>query len=468
MKKKILIISIITMVALSSLLFIKKEDKETPRKREISIDTKELISYTIDGAPTTKRPNKEDGYIANKIECENDSDIMWDNDNWEVEITDSKKLDRCVVDFPKEESTLGYRVTITTNNIASLDSLSKATTNGGTVVIYSLETIKNVSGCNGTIEGDTLIISNVTNNVTCNITLELKTLANKIKIEYPPLLESPELNDGGIPSLYAGTDNQGTTYYFSGNGASMKNWVSFAGKKWIIIRINGNGSVRLLYAGDGNDATDIGTSPFNNSHDHPAYVGWKYTVGGSLEADRGNTTKSDAYTKVEAWYNSLSTNDKNYIDTKAIYCNDRNIASGFSYSTTATFYYTAHEKTYPDKKLTFNCSNTNDKFYNFGLMTADEVEFAIAAYGTSEKKSYYYLAQDGTSSITGSSYWWTMSPYLYRGNGNAFVSLVREGSLTYEWNSHGDHVIRPVISLKSNVVVKNGDGSGTSPYEISL
>ena len=68
----------------------------------------------------------------------------------------------------------------------------------------------------------------------------------------------------------------------------MNNWVRFAGKLWRIIRINGNGSVRLLYAGYGGEDGYIGSVQAYNTGGHPAYVGWKYTTGETLEASRGN------------------------------------------------------------------------------------------------------------------------------------------------------------------------------------
>ncbi|MCI8330861.1 MAG: hypothetical protein HFE04_02030, partial [Bacilli bacterium] len=168
------------------------------------------------------------------------------------------------------------------------------------------------------------------------------------------------------------------------------------------------------------------------------------------------------------WYNGLSSTDKNYIDTGAIYCNDRNIASGSTYSTTNSFNYAAWGRLITNKAPTFNCSNTSDRFTTFGLMTADEVAFAGGVYGTNSPKAYYYLAQDGTSSITGSSYWWTMSPHYFTGS-SARVFLVGgssyPGYLGIDWVYYSN-VVRPVVSLKSSVLVTGGSGTGTNPYTL--
>ena len=97
-------------------------------------------------------------------------------------------------------------------------------------------------------------------------------LSEKIKTSYPPLPGRTDFTnvDNGIPGLYTDEDDQGTTYYFSGDGTSMNNWVSFAGSLWRIIRINGNGSVRLLYAGSGGTDGYIGNiQAYNTSYNHP-------------------------------------------------------------------------------------------------------------------------------------------------------------------------------------------------------
>ncbi len=473
MKKKILIISIITMVVLSSLLFIKKEEISfliLKENKEISINTDNIISYMIDGTTAVEKPTKESGYIVNKIVCDNSSDVMWDNDNWKVELTDVKGKDRCIVDFTKDESRAGYRVTVTSNMNNALESTSYATTENGTVIIYSTSTIKNVSGCNGKIEGNKVIVSNVTENQTCNITMELKTLVDTIKAAYPSSGARPNFGSAyTTTALHTATDYDasgsfsGTSYYFTGN---PNNWVSFAGKLWRIIRINGNGSVRLLYAGSGGEDGYIGSAQaYNTSYNHPAYVGWKYTVGGSSSADRGNANKSNAYSTVESWYNGLSTTDKNYIDTGAIYCNDRNIGSG-TYSTSIPFNYAPYTRLITNKTPTFECSNTSDRFYNFGLMTADEVSYAGGVYAKPNTSAYYSLNASGGSS-TGSASWWTMSPHYYSANISNTFLVAAHGALSFT-NVHLSDVVRPVVSLKSSVLVTGGSGTGNDPYTLTI
>ena len=48
--------------------------------------------------------------------------------------------------------------------------------------------------------------------------------------------------------LCSAPDDYGVSYYYRGNVEN--NWVKFGGYYWRILRINGDGSIRMLYAGD--------------------------------------------------------------------------------------------------------------------------------------------------------------------------------------------------------------------------
>lgn len=94
--------------------------------------------------------------------------------------------------------------------------------------------------------------------------------------------------------MYAAEDDLGTSYYF--RGAVDNNWVKFGKDSsgndiyWRIIRINGDGSIRMVYTGTTaptestkvimtGEGTGIGRSAFNSSSNSSEYVGYMYTVG---------------------------------------------------------------------------------------------------------------------------------------------------------------------------------------------
>lgn len=170
MNSKILPLSLILLLICTLLTGCKNNEKIEKEENN------NIISYTIDGENTENKPTKEEGFIVNKIICNNDLDLMWDNDNWEIEFTKMNNKGRCLVDFTKDINTPGYRVTITSNSQKNIDSTSKATVENGTVIIYTKKRPLNMTGCDGVIEDNKVIINNINENKTCNLEFE--------KIEY--------------------------------------------------------------------------------------------------------------------------------------------------------------------------------------------------------------------------------------------------------------------------------------------
>ena len=297
---------------------------------------------------------------------------------------------------------------------------------------------------------------------------------------------SAESENGYICSA---PDDYGTSYYFRGNVTN--NYVKFAGFYWRILRINGDGSIRMIYAGDAdvidaldnktevlangyNDGdtgyTQIGTSAYNSSYNDNAYVGYMYGATGAstYEETHANINNSTIKTRVDEWYEENIASHSEYAQyiSDTLFCNDRSFAS----SNTGTGAGTSHTY-YRGRDInvkTLKCSQQNDRFtvddevvgngdltYPIGLLTTDE---AILAGGYSSNNSGYYL-------YTGNSYW-TMSPGVFD-SGYAAAQ---------EFNLHGDGVasnhwvtdangVRPVLNLKSGSLTQ-GSGTVLDPYRV--
>ena len=122
-------------------------------------------------------------------------------------------------------------------------------------------------------------------------------------------------------------DEYGTSYYYRGN--VLDNYVSFAGKIWRIVRINGDGTIRLVLDDVAKDSsgTLIGTE-FNSSSNDNAYLGYMYGTPGSTtyDATHENINESTIKTKVDKWYeDNLKTNYSNYL-ADTLFCNDKTLA----------------------------------------------------------------------------------------------------------------------------------------------
>ena len=293
-----------------------------------------------------------------------------------------------------------------------------------------------------------------------------------------------ETNTG---TLYKATESiAGNTpkdvYYFAGD--AKNNWVKFGGFYWRIIRTNHDGSIRLLYSGISHNTTKgyIGKGVlFNTEGKEPMYVGYMYGTSGTLDSNRTNANNSAIKTYIDNWYNNNLSSYSKYISTEAVYCNDRELASGSTYNTgDTTFYYALWGRLYTNKTPTYNCTNIKDAFsgnnseakltYPIGLMTADEIAYAGGKFGTSLTSPYawYYLNSAG-GSITGSTFWWLMSPNRKEGSKSLVCVVSGSGDPGYLANDFVDEggAVRPAVSLKTCTLWTSGNGAPETPYEIS-
>lgn len=271
--------------------------------------------------------------------------------------------------------------------------------------------------------------------------------------------------------VYAVPDDFGGSFVFRGN--ITNNYVKFAGYFWRIIRINGDGSIRMIYDGtvanaNGTSSTDrrTTTSAFKSSpYNSNTYIGYMYgAVGSTYAATHTNASSSTIKTAVDNWYKTNIV-DKGYSSyvVDAIYCNDRSLTSGTGVGTTATNY-GAYNRLYTNKAPSLKCSQAIDKFtkstvlgngkltYPVGLITADEVALAGGTYGTNNNTYYLYTG----------NYYYTMSAYNFTSSTANIFGVNASGALTYS-NNYTAYGIKPVISIRSDAIT-GGTGISTDPF----
>ena len=313
-----------------------------------------FASATLNGN-SISFPKESDPYIPKTVTCTNGSVGEWNTEKQKIILTTVNLPTSCVVDF-----TEGYTVTLNVIN-GSTSPVSKVVGRDGVTSFtvtpnsgYKLELESDT--CNGTLSGNTYTISNITSNKTCSITFkQFLPLYDKILADNPTRSTRSNNNNGtndfATPltstttgTLFTGTESiAGSTtkevYYYAGN--TTNNWVKFAGFYWRIIRTNHDSSIRLLYVGTSPVTTtgNIGTSAFNTSKNSPKYVGYKYGEDTSLDIIRNNTTDSTIKTTIDTWYKNNLINYTKYLSTSAVYCNDRRLGTGQTYSASSKFYF---------------------------------------------------------------------------------------------------------------------------------
>ena len=253
----------------------------------------------------------------------------------------------------------------------------------------------------------------------------------------------------------------GTSYYW--RGAVSTNYLKFGGYCWRIIRINGDGTIRLIYDGttchaNGTSTTDsivASNIVYNEKYNRSEYVGWTYTEG----LQRPNTTaegiNSTIKETLENWYNDNLVSYESKIATGK-YCNDRSVLKGVWSSETMGFHYGPRVRR--DSRIaSLNCDIGDTYLLKIGAITSDEVMFAGGIDGI----NYYYYLRNGKS-------YWTMSPAdtysIY-----ARVLCVDESGVIrngYSTSRTGIN-LRPVINLKNDIQISGGNGTLENPYIVS-
>ena len=291
--------------------------------------------------------------------------------------------------------------------------------------------------------------------------------------------------------MYASDDDYTATtgmksYYF--RGTVNNNWVKFGKDSsgnpiyWRIIRINGDGSIRMIYSGTtaptsstATVMTGTGTQinattyRFYSSYNNPSYVGYMFTEG----QQHGNGTPSTIKTALDNWYKTTTletdATTKSLVADQ-IFCNDRSVTTSESgtpgeisgsMSTNTLYYYGAYVRLITNKSPKLTCTTASDKFtvntsngnealtYPVGLITADEVAMAGGVNSSDNENSSYYLYTN--------QYYWSGSPFNFNSSG-ARVFIVYSSGYLYGYSVDIASGARPVISLSSKAKLL---GSGT-------
>ena len=283
--------------------------------------------------------------------------------------------------------------------------------------------------------------------------------------------------DNSDKGLYLGTDDYGDTYYYRGNVTN--NNLYFGGFYWQIIRINGDGSIRILYNGREKNASGIEQSinstfyKFNEDYNNPTYGGYMYgsTGGTTLNEVYKNINSSTAKITLDKWYkeNIVDKNLMDKISNNGTFCGDRTLYSGTGIGTTSYSYYASYGR-YKNNTPQFTCPNIERDLYStetssignkaltypIGLISYDELVFSGMNYDKVNKKSWTYSDYRYT----------TMSPSsYYAANGSALIwNQAPEGIIDFWYGVGSDFSLRPVINLKADTKISGGIGTINNPY----
>lgn len=292
------------------------------------------------------------------------------------------------------------------------------------------------------------------------------------------LMENFESEDKS--SVYSMQDDFGTSYYY--RGETQNNYVKFADKFWRIVRINGDGSIRIAYDGtsahENNDKSEdrvaLLNKQYNTNRNDRKYVGYMYgpageTASTSIEEAHSNIEDSAVKKELDNWYETnIPINLREYLADSG-FCNDRSLNENQEYNTKQRLEPKINtiRTLINNEELTpiLTCNRKQDLFtvdsevgnrklqYPIATLSADEVLIA----GGSGLTSNFYLNKGKE--------FWTMTPKEKFASSSMVFAYDYTISTLYSDETGG---IVPVINLTSDTALSMiGTGTATDPYRLA-
>ena len=255
---------------------------------------------------------------------------------------------------------------------------------------------------------------------------------------------------------------------------------------WRIIRINGDGTIRLMYYGTRSFYNEFIIRTYSPLHaissDIEGITTWdvsKKTVGymyGTNEEPYENLYDSQKKMLLDQWYKDNLKNKYDKYISDSIFCNDREEETSIDPQADGYGFYKILTRI-KNNSYKLTCTNQNDRFtveneigntdliYPIGLITADEFFMSGGAlnqhYATMESllQPNEYMKYSGQ---------WTMTPYDYGcewPGTTVLISNKNELLSTGNFFTNESYSLFPVINLKADVRF-TGTGTIDDPYVI--
>ena len=361
---------------------------------------------------------------------------------------DSITVSDCTLDPVFNSATTEYSCTVK-NNVTSVTVNATATS--------SKSKVRGLGTKNLTVGKNTLPIRVIAEDgsekiYNVNVTRKggVTSLKNEIMkntvVTANPTLTTSSNNTSDASGLYKSTaTNTGeATYYFRGNVEN--NYVSFAGFTWRIVRINEDGTIRIIMQDGINSNTEY---KFNSNYNNYTYMYY---------------TNSQAKTTLDTWYQTNIGSKANLaknVASGAYYCEQAKAKYSDSY-TSGSATMTTYNKYTPDFKCSRDGNGKGLVNASVGLLTYDEVVYA-GGYPYSNNDNYYLY----NSAI----YWWTMSSAGFQSYRVIVWAVGTIGNVSTTGVINNNYVVnintvRPVINLTTNTQISDGDGTSENPFVV--
>ena len=405
-----------------------------------------FIASYIDGEWSNEIPSKDDGYVVDKIVCDNGATGTWDNEEWGINIRNATKKIKCSVFFIVKPVSVTEKIT----TLATTDTTNFATddpdnniryigANPNNYVYFNCSDYNNQS--DNTCEKWRII------GVFKNMSKEDGTKEDLVKI-----VKDERLNNTNIIMDYK-KNGVGT----STNDLGSNDWTD----SQLMMMLNPKDYLKSGYTIDNNIVKDSkGQAIYQNMGSY--YNGTSGCKPFAITSGENFTCKSIDFT---------STGLKNDLTRNAIESVVWNLGSAAD-GITASAYYTAERGTavYSGRPTTWTGK--------VGLMYPSDYGYATSGGTTTNRAACLAKKMDnwndsGVSDCKNNDYLlkntyhqWTLVPDS--SISSVFLRVEARGYVSYDYAYRDYLSVRPAAFLKSNISISSGDGSSITPYNLKL
>ncbi len=294
-----------------------------------------------------------------------------------------------------------------------------------------------------------------------------------------------ENKSGDEKTLNITEDDYGVSYYYKGH--VQDNFINFAGKCFRIVRIQGDGSVKIIlddnenecqnstgiesttYEGEiagsiGQEKAFIGKTMYGYKMEDNAYrFDYENNAGGKANNVTG------AKQMIDDWINNISESDKSKLKTEE-WClgNQNKWYSDNTWEETTEFEgendgvrSESYKKILNNENIDLKCGEESDRVTDLGgLLTAEEVELAGPFKDVKGWKSYLWI-----DFLNEKNLWWLATPARRYYKGDSAFRLY--GSSFHVFGDvYNIYNVRPVVVLSSMIKITGGDGTHENPYTV--
>ncbi len=382
-----------------------------------------VVGAYIDGEYSKTIPGKNDGYIVDKIVCDNDTSASWDNDAWGIVLTNLTKRTKCNVYFETKKPSLTETITTAMSNNPSMFASDDADKNVRYIGANPSNYIYfNCSDYNNPT-ADTCELWRIIG-VFNNVTKGDGSKENLVKI-----IRADSLGDYSWDSSDSSVNS----------GYGVNDWTDAD-------------AMKLL--NPGYDSVSVGGSLYYNAKSGTCYNGSK------------NATTSCDFTstglKNDTTRNAIETVVWNLGGTNTYNTSSNGLASHWYGYERGTTVYTGRPTTWTGK---------------IGLMYPSDYGYATSGGTTKDRtsclaKELFNWDSSDFSDCKGNDYlldtnnWqWTLAPrsaYAY------FVFYVRRDGYVCSDFAYNTYAVRPVLFLKSSILLDKGTGESSNPYTLKI